>query len=61
MQEAADLLAGQSRLSSSANALRTGGTPIEHFPLGEDRFPGQVVTDRLVEVLQPRLVRGQED
>ena len=34
---------------------------IEHFPLGEDRFPGQVVTDRLVEVLQPRQVRGQED
>ena len=29
--------------------------------LGEDRLPGEVLADRLVEVLQPRLVGGEED
>ena len=37
------------------------GRQVERFSLGEDRLPGQVVANRLVQVLKPRQVRGQKD
>ena len=33
---------------------------VERFALAEYRLPRQIPPDRLVEVLQPRLVHGQE-
>ena len=41
--------------------LHLVGRQVERLALGENRFPGEVTPDGLVEVLQPGLVRGEED